>query len=199
MANRLVRLSFRRPKFAALQIEHRLYGLAAQYGLVLIRVSMGIVFLWFGFLKFLPGKTPIDTLAEHTITMITFHLVPSLVCLHVLAIWECLIGIGLLFGVYLRATLLLLFLHLPGTFLPLVLLPHVAWTHFPFAPSLIGHYILKNFILVSAGIVIAASSRGGKIIVNRRIARRAGRLEVVEQERALLTMEGSVAGNARRR
>ena len=182
-------LALRRPKLAALQVEQRLYAWMARNGLHLTRISLGIVFLWFGALKFFPGTTPIDTLAEHTITMITLHIVPPLLALHILAVWECVIGFGLLFGIYLRAALVLLFLHLPGTFLPLVLLPHSSWIHFPFFPSLVGHYILKNLVLVSAGIVVASTARGGRIIAHPRIAQEAGRLELLLQERLLLAAE----------
>ena len=194
VASRLHKLSLRRPKQAALQFEHRLCGWTARHGLTLTRISLGIIFFWFGALKLLPTSTPIDALAEHTIGIITLHLVSPLVSLHILGVWECLIGIGLLFGIYLRAALLLLFLHLPGTFLPLVLFPHTCWIHFPFFPSLIGHYILKNFVLISAGIVIAASSRGGRIIANPAVATRAGRLELLEEERVLLAAEGRASG-----
>ena len=185
-ARRIGKLSL---PMALIQVEQRLCGWTARYGMVLTRVSLGIVFLWFGMLKFLHGTTAIDALAEHTIGMITLHLVPPVLTLHILAAWECLIGLGLLLGAYLRTTLLLLLLHLPGTFLPLILLPRECWIHFPFFPSLVGHYILKNFVLVSAGIMVASGARGGKMIANPAIARQALHLEILKEERELLAME----------
>lgn len=48
---------------------------------------------------------------------------------------------------------------MPGTFLPLVLLPEVRFTHVPWAPTLEGQYIIKNLVLISAGIVVDGSVR----------------------------------------
>lgn len=95
------------------RLEHRLSALMARSGVTATRVALGIIFLWFGILKFLPTTTPIDVLAERALTMITFHQFTAEHCLHVLAVWECVIAIGLLSGRFLRFTLLLLFLQLP--------------------------------------------------------------------------------------
>jgi hypothetical protein len=142
-------------------------------------------FLWFGILKFLPTVTPIDVLAERTLTIITFHKFTAAHCLLVLATWECMIGIGLLSGRLLRLTLVLLFFHLPGTFLPLLLLVHDTWVHFPTFPTFEGQYIIKNIVLIAAGIIVGSSVRGGKIIVNPVIAERAERLETDIEEKAV--------------
>jgi uncharacterized membrane protein YkgB len=85
------------------------------------------------------------------------------VAVPVLAIWECLIGLGLLSGRYLRATLLLLFVQMLGTVTPLFLFPAETFTHFPWAPTLEGQYIIKNVVLVAAAIVIGATVRGGEL------------------------------------
>lgn len=63
-----------------------------------------------------------------------------------------------------RLTLLLLFLQMPGTALPLLILPDVVWTHFPYAPTLEGQYIIKNLVLIGAGIVLGGTVRGGKLV-----------------------------------
>ena len=81
----------------------------------------------------------------------------------VLAVWECLIGLGLLSGRFLRATLLLLFVQMLGTVTPLFLFPTETFTHFPWAPTLEGQYIIKNVVLVAAAIVIGATVRGGEL------------------------------------
>ena len=81
-----------------------------------------------------------------------------------LATWECLIGLGLIFGKFLRAKLALLLLQMLGTFLPLVLFPQETFTIFPIAPTLEGQYIIKNVVLVSAGIVVGATVRGGRLV-----------------------------------
>jgi hypothetical protein len=83
---------------------------------------------------------------------------------------ECLIGVGLLSGKFLRGTLLLLFLQLPGTFLPLFFFPAETWKHVPYAPTLLGQYIIKNLVLVCAGLLVGATMRGGSVIADPQVA-----------------------------
>jgi len=135
----------------------------ARNGVLLLRVSLGIVFLWFGALKFFPGVSPAQDLATRTLDILSFGLVPASVAIPLLAAWECLIGIGLIFGLWMRATLFLLFMQMVGTVTPLFLFPAEAFTRFPYAPTLEGQYIIKNLVLVGAGIVIGATVRGGRL------------------------------------
>ena len=128
----------------------------ARYGLIIMRIGLGIVFLWFGALKLVPGLSPAEELVRNTIYWVN----PDWF-LYVLAIWEVLIGLGLIFGKYMRLTLLLLFLQMPGTALPLVLLPEVVWTVFPYGLTLEGQYIVKNLVLIGAGQVLGGTVRGG--------------------------------------
>ena len=138
----------------------------ARYGLVLLRLSLGIVFLWFGVLKFFPEMSPAQELAARTIGVLTGGRMPPGVVLPILAGWECLIGIGLLVGRGLRVVLLLIYLQMLGTLAPLALFPHEVFIHIPYAPTLEGQYIIKNLVLISAGIVIGATVRGGKIVAD---------------------------------
>jgi len=48
---------------------------------------------------------------------------------------------------------------MPGTFLPLVLLPEVCFTNFPFGLTTEGQYIIKNLIIISAAIVVGSTVR----------------------------------------
>jgi hypothetical protein len=61
-------------------------------------------------------------------------------------------------------TLLLLYLQMIGTLLPLFFFPSETFTVIPFAPTLEGQYIIKNLVLISAGIAIGATVRGGRIV-----------------------------------
>lgn len=135
----------------------------ARHGLVLLRLSLAIVFLWFGALKFFPRGSPAEDLATRTISALTGGQVTPDVALPVLAAWECLIGLGLLTGRLLRVTLLLLFLQMLGTLTPLVLFPHEVFARFPLMPTLEGQYIIKNLVLISAGVVLGATVRGGQL------------------------------------
>ena len=132
-------------------------------GIFLLRISIGIIFFWFGFLKFFQGMSPAETLAVKTIDNITFHLLNEKLIITVLAVWETLIGIGLIFNIYLRVTLLLLLLQVLGTFTPVFLFPSEVFAVFPYALTLEGQYIVKNIVIISAAIVIGATVRGGKL------------------------------------
>lgn len=138
----------------------------ARYGVVALRISLGIVFFWFGVLKFFPGLSPAQDLAARTIDMLTFGFMPPSVSLPVLAAWECLIGLGLITGQFMRATLLLLLAQMLGTVTPLFFFPAETFSRFPYAPTLEGQYIIKNIVLVTAAIVIGATVRGGNLVAD---------------------------------
>src|SRR3972149_7355778 len=145
----------------------------ARYGIVLLRISLGVVFFWFGALKFFPGLSPAQDLAARTISVLTFGLVPPDISVPVLALWECVIGLGLITGVFMRGTLLLLFLQMLGTITPLFFFPSEAFMRLPYAPTLEGQYIIKNIVLISAGLIIGATVRGGAMVADPGIVQRA--------------------------
>ncbi|MCI0708801.1 MAG: hypothetical protein L0154_01445 [Chloroflexi bacterium] len=131
-----------------------------RFSMTLLRISLGVVFLWFGGLKFFPEVSPAQELATRTIEVLTLDIVGPMVSLPGLALWECLIGLGLISNRYVRWTLTLLVLQMLGTFTPLVLFPEETWVQFPIVPTMEGQYILKNIVLISAGLVIGAVALG---------------------------------------
>ena len=141
--------------------DARIIGWMARHGVTWLRVSLGAVFFWFGVLKFFPGLSPATELATRTIDVLTFGTIPAGVAIHILAAWESAIGLGLIFGIAMRATLLLLWIQMLGTITPIFLFPELVFTRVPYAPTLEGQYIIKNVVLVSAGLVIGATVRGG--------------------------------------
>ncbi|MDR7555536.1 MAG: DoxX family membrane protein [Armatimonadota bacterium] len=149
-------------------VDRALTSWMARYGIVALRLSLGTVFLWFGLLKFFPGLSPAQELAGKTIHTLTFGLVPPHLAVPILAVWESWIGVGLLLGVWLRTTLLLLWLQMLGTITPLVLFPGETFVRLPYAPTLEGQYILKNLVLIAAGLVIGATVRGGRLSASTR-------------------------------
>src|SRR3990170_4118683 len=157
------------------RIDKRLTNWMASYGILVLRISLGLVFFWFGILKFFPGLSPAQDLAARTIAIITFGSIPTAISVLLLAVWECLIGLGLIFGVFMRATLLLLFLQMLGTITPIFFFPQEVFTRIPYAPTLEGQYIIKNMVLISAGLVIGATVRGGAVIADPGIAQNAER------------------------
>jgi uncharacterized membrane protein YphA (DoxX/SURF4 family) len=140
------------------RLDRNITGWTAQYGILIMRLGLGLIFFWFGALKLVPGLSPAEELVRNTIYFVD----PDLF-LPVLAIWEVLIGLGLIFGRFMRITLLLLFLQMPGTALPLLILPEVTWTVFPYGLTLEGQYIVKNLVLIGAGLVLAGTVRGGRL------------------------------------
>jgi len=89
----------------------------------------------------------------------TVYWFPPDIFIPLLGYWEIAIGVCLLFRPLIRVAILLLFLQMPGTMLPLVLLPDVCFTSVPFGLTIEGQYIIKNLVLISAGIVIGGTVR----------------------------------------
>ena len=143
--------------------DRRITGWMAEHGLLLLRIALGVVFFWFGALKLIPGASPAEALAGQTIERLSGGLVAAATAVPIIALWEVAIGIGLLIGRVMRATLLLLFVQMLGTVTPLFLFPTETFTQFPWAPTLEGQYIIKNLVIVAAAIVLGATVRGGEL------------------------------------
>ncbi len=124
-----------------------------KYGILLLRVSIAIIFIWFGILKPL-GLSPAEELVKNTV-----YWFPPEYFVPILGWWEVLIGVFILIRPLIRISLFLLFLQMPGTFLPLVLLPEVCFTEFPYGLTLEGQYIIKNLVLISAALVVGGTAR----------------------------------------
>jgi uncharacterized membrane protein YphA (DoxX/SURF4 family) len=148
------------------RVDMRITRWLARNGITILRVTLGIVFLWFGVLKFFPGLSPAQDLAARTISLLSFGIITPAISVPVLAFWECLIGIGLITGKFMRLTILLLLMQMLGTLTPLVLFPAETWQVFPISPSLEGQYIIKNIVLVSAALTIGATVRGGYVLAD---------------------------------
>ncbi len=139
----------------------------ARHGIFILRVSLGAVFVWFGAVKFVPGLSPADGIATRTMQVLTAGTIGPEVTRPVLAAWEVLIGVGLLTGVWLRVTLLLMGVQLLGAMSPLVLLPRETWKIVPVVLTIEGQYIVKDVVLLAAGLVIGATVRGGRAMDHR--------------------------------
>jgi len=135
------------------QMDNAIAGWMDRYGRFALRISLAVIFIWFGGLKFF-GLSPANDLVANTV----YWMSPD-VFIPILAVWEVAIGVCLLFRPTIRIALFLLFLQMPGTMLPLVLLPKVCFSYFPFGLTLEGQYIIKNLVLISAAFVIGGSVR----------------------------------------
>jgi uncharacterized membrane protein YphA (DoxX/SURF4 family) len=135
----------------------------AAHGLKLLRLAIGVVFLWFGALKLFPGASPAATLAGRTFESLTFGVIEPHMAVPILGIWEVVIGLGLLAGRLMRVVLILLFAQMLGTITPLFLFPAETFASVPLVPTMEGQYIIKNLVIVSAAMALGATLRGGQL------------------------------------
>ncbi|CAN5177125.1 hypothetical protein BH20ACT16_BH20ACT16_14400 [soil metagenome] len=150
-------------KFVAL--ENALHSGLVHHSITALRLSVGAVFLAFGVLKFFPDVSPAQGLAIKTIDLLSFGIVPWEVGIVAIAALECFIGICLLANRWMRLAVWLLAVQLVGVLAPLALLTGRLFSGPHGAPTLEGQYVLKDIILVAAGMVIAAGTfRGGRMV-----------------------------------
>ena len=118
----------------------------------LIRIPIFIIFFWFGFLKVI-GLSPAQQFVQDTVYWMPF--LSAEIWTYIIGYWEILIAICFLFK---RTTLLgmvLLFIQMSGTFLPLLILPDVTFQNSnPLLPTLEGQYIIKNIIIITAALLV---------------------------------------------
>ena len=120
-------------------------------GLPFLRLAIGVVFIWFGALKTIGELSPAYDLVAKTVYWLTPELIVPL-----LGLWEVAIGVAFIFTPLTRIAILLLALQMPGTFLPLILLPEVCFNVFPFGLTLEGQYIVKNLVIIGSALVIGS-------------------------------------------
>ena len=90
----------------------------------LLCIGFGVMYFWFGALKFFPGLSPAEALAKATLDKLTLGLIPSTISYTMLAIWEVTIGIFMLLNMPKRWIIYITILHLLFTFTPLFLCHH---------------------------------------------------------------------------
>lgn len=117
------------------------------------RFSLFVVFFWFGALKLIdesPANPLVSNLLEETMPFMGFN-----TFIFIFGLFEVIIGLSFLFPKLVRVSIALLAFHMVTTFLPLVLLPEVAWQR-AFVPTLEGQYIIKNLVIIAAALGIVS-------------------------------------------
>lgn len=139
----------------------RLTDVLARHSIDLLRMAMGVVFLAFGVLKYIPGASPAESLVTRTVDTLTFGVVSGTTAMVLAATIECFIGLTMLTGKYLKAGLVVLAGATVGFMAPLVLFFS---DMFPDYPTLEAQYIIKDLILAAAGLVIGAQALGARLV-----------------------------------
>ena len=137
-----------------ISIDAKIIHFFRQISIPTARISLFVVFFWFGLLKVL-GLSPASDLVHGLFDSTLGGLMPFDTFYIAFALFECLIGILFLIKGAVRVVIPLLFIHMIMTFLPLIFLPTESWQA-PFVPTLVGQYIIKNVVLIAAAIGIAA-------------------------------------------
>lgn len=138
---------------------------AQRHAVLLSRIAIAVVYFWFGVLKFI-GASPAEPLVEELFEKTLAWAMPFSMFYALFAVFEMAIGILILIKKFDRVTILLIGAHLITTALPLFVLPAATWSGF-LIPTLVGQYILKNVLIVSAVVTIAgATSETQKAVPN---------------------------------
>jgi putative oxidoreductase len=138
------------------RVDKAVSGFMELHGVTVLRVAVAIVFIWFGVLKVI-DRSPVEDLVKDTI-----YFLPEDTFFIVIGVWEIIIGVGLLVPVLLRLTLALFWLQMAGTFLSLIVLPDRAFQDGnPLLLDVTGEFIVKNLVLIAAGLVIGSTVRRG--------------------------------------
>lgn len=153
-------------------------------GILMLRIAVGIIFFWFGFLKFFGDTSAAESIASRTISWLSGGYFKAQISMPLLAVVECTIGLGILTKKFTNYVLPLLYLQMGGTLLPLVIFPDETWEIKGIVPTLEGQYIIKNAVLIAAGMVLGAVSNGGKLIQDPEIADRAQKDEEQKMARS---------------
>lgn len=132
------------------ELDRTLESWCSKHGITVLRYALAMVFFWFGIVKPF-DVSPADPVVATGITFLPFGLF-----FPILGWWEAIVGVGLLFDRTLRFAVYLMVFQMLGTMIPLATAPGMTFIAFPFVPSEIGAYIIKNWVLLSGGLVVLA-------------------------------------------
>ena len=112
-------------------------------------IATGIIYLWFGALKFFPELSPAEDLAKRTIQLLTFDIIPSSISILILAFIEVVIGLCLIFSFCHKQIVKIAIVHIIFTFSPLFFFTKESFTTTILTPTLLRQYIGKNLIIIA--------------------------------------------------
>ncbi len=131
-----------------------------QYSVLLSRISLFIIYFWFGILKVIglsPASGLVQELFDKTISHIPLlnMMTPGFFVV-VFGIFEVIIGILFIIPEKEKWAGRLFFFHMATTGLPIFFLKASVWNGI-FVPTLEGQYIIKNLALIACALTILAS------------------------------------------
>lgn len=134
-----------------------------RWGIPALRLSLAVVFVWFGLLKVVGPSPVVDLVASTVYWVDPAWFVPAL------GVVELLVGVGLAVRRWLRLVLLVLTAQMLGTFLVFLVLPDIAFSGGnPLQLTVEGEFVVKNLVLLSAALVVGsrvdAPNTGGEVI-----------------------------------
>lgn len=129
--------------------------------LKLLAISIGLIYIWFGALKFFPELSPAESLATETIDAMTFHLLPDGMSYLMLAILEVAIGMGLMVGKQQRFFVIAALVHMVCTCVPLFAFPELSFKEAPYGFTIVGQYIMKNLVIIVALLILMPPRKRG--------------------------------------
>ena len=135
------------------QADRRIIELAAEWFEPIARITIFVIYFWFGLLKLL-GLSPATPLAL-ALTRRTIGVQYFNASFKTLAAYECIIAIAFLIPAMTRIPSALLIIHLVIVSSPLVLVTNVAWTG-TLVPTLEGQYIIKDLAILALAVGIVA-------------------------------------------
>lgn len=132
------------------ELDELLLEILRRWSITALRLALGSIFLWFGALKVF-GSSPVAALIQET-----YQFMPLGIFVLFLGVWEVAIGIGIIMKRALRSVLILLGVHLVGTFTAIWFNPAIFFVRgVPFCLTVDGEFVIKNLVLITAALVIA--------------------------------------------
>jgi putative oxidoreductase len=131
------------------RLDRLLIEFNRRHSMQMLRVTLALVFLWFGALKIFDVSPAADLVAK------SLPFMPPRAAVLLMGLVELVVGVGLLTGWAIRVALMVFFAQMVGTLLTLVLQPAVSFEDGnPLRLSLTGEFIVKNLVLITAGLAI---------------------------------------------
>ncbi len=137
-------------------LDSRIINFFRKISIPLARLALGLIYIWFGYLKVI-GQSPASPMV-HELLNRSMSFIPFNTFIILFGLFEILIGLLFLIPKMERVALLLFFVHMVTTILPLFLMTGFVWTHF-LTPTLEGQYIIKNIALIACAVFIGAQLR----------------------------------------